>query len=397
MDQGEMVFLSSFLAWAFGLERSFLAMEWGDRTMMPRLWLTEFFLGVFLILPASLLAAFVTLRIATVVSFRWIRSDLWTTLVCFVAADRLVFMWWMSVQCEKEGILYGWFRHGEETVEPFSREAAATLLLLRLGFMSIGVYLGQSFAPVALTGGIATGKSTVASMLQDGKCLVIDSDSIGHEILLPNEVLTSMIRSGERVTVVPEASVYEQIVEAFGNSILDDRGLIDRRKVGRIIFQDPRKRRILNRITHPRILGSLMLSLLHGLYVTRHLIVCADIPLLFETPLLRWLFCIKITVACDPSVQYQRLKQRDPDLSEKECRERIESQMPVAEKVKLADLVIWNNGDLNELRMQVEWVRGETIKRIYGMGVSLFHMVSVVGGTLSIAVLFDLKLPGQRF
>jgi dephospho-CoA kinase len=218
---------------------------------------------------------------------------------------------------------------------------------------------------------------------EEGSFFLIDTDTIAHEILLP----PALLASDPQYTIHPNDSVYEEAVETFADlRILDEEGLIDRRKLGAVIFPDATRRRQLNKLTHPRILLILVKRLLQGIFWSYQDIVCADIPLLFESGQLRRLFALTIVVACDPAIQLQRLKARNPDLTEAQCQERIASQIPIQEKAKLADVVIWNNGDQQELARKVEDVRRDVMGRLYGIGMSLLQMLLLVGGSLSLAV-----------
>ena len=413
-------------------------------------------MGVFFIFPISILVAHLTVRIAAA---GWrpsvMRSDVWTTVLITAVGDVFLEILLPSLQClpshtlHEEGLDNGesssywlWFQQtwGFSCPKVLSREhllspdSVGTLLTVRLIFMCIGVYLGESFMPVALTGGIACGKSTVAQMLLDpkrsipqqspghrkkkkprqastsneqsvtssllepeeeGSFLIVDTDSIAHEILLPPSVLageSDASNENDLYTVHPGESVYYDILEAFGDeeddnkNILDENGLVDRRKLGEIIFHDPSQRRVLNRITHPRIILIMLKRLLHGIFLSSQDIVCADVPLLFESGQLRWLFSLSIVVACDAEKQFQRLRKRNPDLTEQQCRDRIQSQFSMDRKVQLADIVVWNNGDLEQLSEEVERVRRDVMGRIYGIGMSLLQMLLLVGGSLSLAV-----------
>lgn len=311
--------------------------------------------------------------------------------------------------------------------------------IIRLLFMSAGTYVGQSFMPVALTGSIATGmgyndersitflnsccvilthshfhpclltsgKSSVAKLLlepaetsdseaiaesktkqeiRQGTFKIIDLDRIGHEILLSPSKVKDEIDAGQRYSVVLSDSVYPMILKAFGDpkvdnkNILNDDGQIDRRKLGEIIFKDSHQRSVLNRITHPRIRRVMLRQILVGTYHGEENIICADVPLLFESGWLRWLFSLVIVVACERDLQLHRLCRRNPDLSKQQCRDRVASQIPVEKKVALADIVIWNNGNLEDLSKEVDRVRTETVDRLFGGYVSLFLYLVIFGG-----------------
>lgn len=201
--------------------------------------------------------------------------------------------------------------------------------------------------------------------------------------------------NGQKYAVLASDSVYPQILDAFGDAtvdnknILNDDGQIDRRKLGEIIFQDRSKRRILNRITHPRIIRVMLQQIVVGTYLGKESIVCADVPLLFESGTIQWLFGLTIVVACDPNLQFRRLRTRNPDLTDQQCRDRIASQIPIEQKVSLADIVIWNNGDLDDLMKEVERVRTESVVRLKGH-FSLFRYLTAIGGALLAAMISQL-------
>ena len=227
----------------------------------------------------------------------------------------------------------------------------------------VGVIIGSAMQPVGLTGGIATGKSTVSSLLQQGngddenEFIIIDVDGIAHDILLPNKLGSD--------------SVYDRLVAEFGNDILmtKEKGInkpnIDRRKLGDIVFRHAQKRRKLNSITHPKIIKIMLKRiLLEGLNLSSHRtksskqrprVVCVDIPLLFEGGMpMRLLFGTIIVVTCKADLQLERLQKRNPDLTLEQCRQRIASQIPVEYKAAKAHVVIRNDEDLRSLKYQVE-------------------------------------------
>eukprot|EP00429_Kryptoperidinium_foliaceum_P011315 CAMPEP_0176005022 /NCGR_PEP_ID=MMETSP0120_2-20121206/1992_1 /TAXON_ID=160619 /ORGANISM="Kryptoperidinium foliaceum, Strain CCMP 1326" /LENGTH=340 /DNA_ID=CAMNT_0017337717 /DNA_START=563 /DNA_END=1585 /DNA_ORIENTATION=+ len=316
-----------------------------------------------------------------------------------------------------------------------SPDATAILFSLRLVFLCLGVHVGESLCFVALTGGIASGKSTVSRMFveyneaqesgptnnsgqrrkpkkassnasvpsnenanddyKEGTVTLICADKIAHQILLPPSVLSREEEAADdddveeetEFLVHPKDSVYPQIISAFeGEDILTPEGRINRLKLGSIVFGDPQKRRRLNKITHPRIMMVLVQRLLRGVFFGSCDIVIADIPLLFESGKLSWLFAVTICVSVNPDVQLQRLRKRNPEMSKEECQSRIDSQIPLAKKRKMADIVIDNSRGLEELSAQVENVRRDLMGRLYGIGMSLLQMLLLIGGSTSIAV-----------
>ncbi|KAF6255164.1 dephospho-CoA kinase [Scenedesmus sp. NREL 46B-D3] len=185
---------------------------------------------------------------------------------------------------------------------------------------------------VGLTGGIAAGKSTVTSQLTSLGLPVIDCDKIAHD------------------TACKGSWGYRRIVAAFGRSILNERGEIDRARLGQLVFADAAARRRLNKATHAPVALELMRQLAgHWLRLRR--LVVIDMPLLFETGTHK-LTSSSVVVACTPQLQLQRVMQRD-SCSAADAKARIATQMPLERKVQLADAVLENNGSLEELQQQV--------------------------------------------
>lgn len=182
-----------------------------------------------------------------------------------------------------------------------------------------------------LTGSIATGKSTVAAMLRELGAVVLDADQIAREVVAVGE------------------PGWKQVAEAFPDVIGED-GTIDRRKLGRLVFADAQQRRKLEAIIHPLVFERIKTQ--GQLLEQDNQIVFADIPLLYETNSHTWLDWV-VVVYAPQEVQLRRLIQRDK-LSEAEAWSRIQAQMSIEEKRKLADYVIDNSGSLAETKVQVD-------------------------------------------
>jgi dephospho-CoA kinase len=116
----------------------------------------------------------------------------------------------------------------------------------------------------------------------------------------------------------------------------------------------------------------------------------ADVPLLFESGKLRWLFGLVIVVACSKEEQLERLVKRNPELSREQCEDRIKSQMPIADKMKLGEIVVMNDGSLDDLNERVEDVRRELMNRVYGVGLSLLQLLLIMGASVPMAVVSKL-------
>lgn len=183
-----------------------------------------------------------------------------------------------------------------------------------------------------LTGGIASGKSSVARMFGELGAAVISADEIAREIVEPGMPASQDIRA------------------SFGDDVFLPDGTLDRQRLGAIVFRDEAKRRLLERITHPRIRETMRRRIDEA--AAAGLPVIAEIPLLFESEASMALVDVVIVVYVSPDVQLSRLMARD-GLSEADARARMDAQLPMAEKVMRADYVIDNVGDPERTRQQV--------------------------------------------
>lgn len=188
---------------------------------------------------------------------------------------------------------------------------------------------------IGLTGSIASGKSTVANILKQYGLPIVDADLVARKV----------VEKGE--------PTLQKIVEAFGEDILTNTGEMDRAKVGAIVFHNEEKRKLLNSIIHPAIRAE-MLRQRDELIQNGAKAVVMDIPLLFESKLQHFVEKI-LVVTVDEHIQLERLMKRN-NFTEEEAKARINSQMPLSEKVKQADAVIYNNGTLEETKKQVQIV-----------------------------------------
>jgi dephospho-CoA kinase len=186
---------------------------------------------------------------------------------------------------------------------------------------------------IALTGGIATGKSSVARMLTARGATVIDADVLAREAVLPGE------------------PTLERVVQRFGADVLLPDGTLDRRKLGEIVFADPEARHDLERITHPRIIELSQQRIAAGLASDAPL-VAVDIPLLYEGER-ESTFPGVLVVYAPPEVQIERLRERN-GLDEAAAQQRLDAQLPIDEKRRRATWVIDNSGDLDATQGQVD-------------------------------------------
>ncbi|PPE00945.1 hypothetical protein GOBAR_DD02026 [Gossypium barbadense] len=182
---------------------------------------------------------------------------------------------------------------------------------------------------VELTGGIASGKSTVSSMFKHNHIPVVDADIIARDALKKN------------------SGGYKKVVAAFGPDILQDDGQVDRLKLGRIVFSDASKRQLLNRLLAPYISSGIFLEIFK-LWIKGHKVIVLDIPLLFEAKMDKWTKPI-VVVWVDPETQLRRLVERD-NSTEEDARNRINAQMSLDLKKSQADIVIDNTGSRQDLQ-----------------------------------------------
>ena len=173
---------------------------------------------------------------------------------------------------------------------------------------------------VGLTGGVATGKSTVAAMLKRCGAIVIDADSLARDV------------------VAPGRPAWREIVKEFGHDILNADQSINRQALGAIVFRHSAKRRRLERIIHPRVAREQMRRTRAAAMHDIHAVVVYDVPLLFEAGIENRVDKT-IVVTADRETQIARLKKRN-GLTRIEALRRIKSQMPLANKVARADYVL---------------------------------------------------------
>lgn len=188
---------------------------------------------------------------------------------------------------------------------------------------------------VALTGGIATGKSYVRARIAARGVLTLDADAIVHRLFTGGSDVTAEVR------------------RRFGTSVVRDDGAVDRQALGRIVFADASARRDLEAIVHPRVYERIA-EWADAQAREGAPWVLVDIPLLFETGRDR-AFDRVIVAACSPEEQVRRIRQRD-GLGEAVALARLAAQWPIAEKVRRANDVIDTSGSFGETDRQVDGV-----------------------------------------
>jgi dephospho-CoA kinase len=186
---------------------------------------------------------------------------------------------------------------------------------------------------VGLTGGVATGKSTVAKMFKRCGAAVINADLLARQVVEPGK------------------PAWRAIVKLFGKTVLNQDRSLDRQALGSIVFQNPKKRRQLEHIIHPRVAREQQRLVRRIAKRKPHAVVIYEVPLLFEAGVDKRVDKV-IVVTVDRETQIARLKKRN-GLSRAEALRRIRSQMPLAKKRHLADYVLDGTTPVKPLVKQV--------------------------------------------
>ncbi|RYQ88574.1 hypothetical protein Ahy_B09g095684 isoform D [Arachis hypogaea] len=194
---------------------------------------------------------------------------------------------------------------------------------------------------VGLSGGIASGKSTVSNLFKSHGIPVVDADVIA--------------RKG--------SGGWKKVVAAFGEEILLENGEVNRPMLGQIVFSDPDKRQFLDRLLAPHISSGIFWEVVK-LWLKGYKVIVLDVPLLFEAKIDKFTKPI-IVVWIDPETQKKRLMGRDKS-NEEDAGNRINAQMPLDVKRNKADIVIDNTGSLDDLKEQFQKVLIEVSKPLTG-------------------------------
>jgi len=187
---------------------------------------------------------------------------------------------------------------------------------------------------LGVTGGIASGKSTVVNMLKDLGAPVVDFDLIARKVVEPGQ------------------PALRDIVEYFGKQVLQEDGTLDRKKVGAIVFRDMERRKKLESFVHPRMREVVAQEVNEHAAKDPNAIIQVDVPLMIELNL-QHRFHKLLVVYVSPEVQIERLAKRD-GISKEEAANLLKSQLPIDEKLGYADYVIHNDQSIEETRKQVE-------------------------------------------
>ena len=202
----------------------------------------------------------------------------------------------------------------------------------------------RNYAPIGLTGGIASGKSTVSGLFRSWGAFVADADEISRHAL---DIGTAC---------------YEQTVAFFGPGILLSDGAVDRKKVAAIVFADPEARAVLNGIIHPYVHETICALSERTFREDPDRLIVWDVPLLFETGYDREV-AKTVVVTARQSLRIQRIVERDGSTKAAALR-RIRAQMPDREKVRRGDMIIRNDGSLRELEERTKEVFDELLETV---------------------------------
>lgn len=222
---------------------------------------------------------------------------------------------------------------------------------------------------VGLTGGIATGKSTVSKSLEKHGLTIVDADLIAREVVYPGK------------------SAYNKIIETFGDQIpdliKDDRSL-NREALGKHVFGNKENLGKLNRIVHPAVKQEIAWQIIKAYFTFKHLVIL-DVPLLYESGL--YMICGKtITVTCDKDIQIKRLLARNPELTPEDADKRINSQMSDDERCYRSDYIISNNHGLAELEKNIDGVIKEVTPSVVFTVLDWFPPFGILSGFLTLTV-----------
>ncbi len=196
---------------------------------------------------------------------------------------------------------------------------------------------------IGLTGGVGSGKSTVAGMFRKPGVSVLDADKITHQL------------------IEPEGECFKAVVKCFGHSILTH-GVIDRTKLGGIVFKDIGQLKKLERIIHPKVIKRIEKNIIKLKKEGKVKVLLIEVPLLFESGLDRMVDAT-ILVRARQRDQIQRTSKR-LSIPKQQVRNRLNQQMPLGDKIRLADFVIDNRGTKKQTQKQVQHIWCELLKKL---------------------------------
>ncbi len=186
---------------------------------------------------------------------------------------------------------------------------------------------------IGITGGIGSGKSSISQFLKELGAVVIDADKIGHEAFKPKN------------------ETWYKIVAAFGEKVLTASGEIDRQKLGKIVFGDPESLSRLNQIMHPR-MYDMMKTQIEEYRRCGVKVVVLEAAIMIEA---KWTSLVdEVWVAVAPEAKILKRLEKQRGLEKQQTLARIRAQMPAEEQMKHANVVIYNDGDLDNLKTKVK-------------------------------------------
>ena len=195
---------------------------------------------------------------------------------------------------------------------------------------------------IGLTGGMGSGKSTVAEILKKKGAYILNADLICRELVEPGK------------------PALQEIQDHFGKKVIQQDGQLDRSELSRIVFDDPSKKKVLENILHPKVFEEEQTRYEALCQKEGPVLVLVDAALLIESGNYRKMDK-NIVVVCSDEERIHRLLKRDT-LTEAEILKRIKSQAPLSEKIKFADYVVDNNHDLQSLELEVDKVYTELVE-----------------------------------
>jgi dephospho-CoA kinase len=195
---------------------------------------------------------------------------------------------------------------------------------------------------VGLTGGIASGKSTVSEIFASLGAKVLDADEVARELLLPGQ------------------PAWKRLRQTFGEEFFHPDGTVKRKQLRKLVFANPERRSQLNAIVHPEVMKEINRKSESLSSLLEPMVLVVDVPLLLEVGVADRFDKI-VVVDARESVQINRLMQRD-GISEEEAKQALKVQMPLSEKVEQADYVIDNNSTLTDTEIQVRMIWQELLE-----------------------------------
>ena len=187
---------------------------------------------------------------------------------------------------------------------------------------------------LGLTGSIATGKSTIATILLEKGAQLVDADRIARDIVQPGSPLLN------------------EIALQFGEQVILPDGTLDRKALGQIIFENEARKKQLNELMHPAIRAEMKRQIAEYEAMNPNGLIVVDVPLLYESNLVEWFDAVMLAYV-PQRIQIQRLMARD-GISEENAKKRVFSQIDIEQKKQRADIVINNSNTVDETRQQID-------------------------------------------